>query len=334
MNDSPSTDNLITRREAIRKTVVFSTAMLVAGWLPRLHAQPPLASANGIHLLAVGDFGTKEGGQVAVARQMAAYARKLGQPPAAVLALGDNFYDALTPDRFQKDFEEMYDADALACPFYFCLGNHDYEHVSYGLTPEPLKYDVQLEYARKNPASRWKQPAKWYAVELTDGASPLVKLIVLDSNSPEEGLTVQERLEQDRFLAAELARPSRAPWLWVVAHHPMYSDSKSRGDNTRLVESWSDLFKKHSVALYLTGHDHTLQHIEIEGHPTSFVVSGAGGRSLHELASRRRGFSEMIHGFSHLHVTPQHMELRHIDDEGNVLHAFRRTPAGDVQTIA
>jgi hypothetical protein len=170
-------------------------------------------------------------------------------------------------------------------------------------------------------------------VELPDAAHPLVKLLVLDSNFPEEELTAPERLEQDRFLAAELAKPSRAPWLWVAAHHPMYSDSKSRGDNKPLIARWNDTFKAHNVALYLAGHDHTLQHLEVAGHPTSFVVSGAGGHELHDLKSTPRGFSEKIHGFSHIHVTPQQMELRHIDTDGNILHAFRRTPIGNVQTL-
>jgi hypothetical protein len=34
------------------------------------------------------------------------------------------------------------------------------------------------------------------------------------------------------------------------------------------------------VDLYLSGHDHDLQHLEFKGHPTSFVISGGGGAEL------------------------------------------------------
>jgi tartrate-resistant acid phosphatase type 5 len=322
----------ITRREAIRKTVVFSTALLAAGWLPRLRAQIP-SSSDGIHLLVFGDFGSKDEHQIAVARQMAAFAKKLGHPLTAVIALGDNFYGKLTADRFQKHFEQMYAADALPCPFYFCLGNHDYERASYGRNPEPLKRDAQLAYALEHPSSRWKQPARWYAVEFPDAVNPLVKLIVLDSNIGEPEFTPQEKLAQDRFFAAELQKPSSAPWLWVAAHHPLYSDHASRGDNRTLIKRWSDTFKNHPVSLYLAGHDHTLQHLEVEDHHTSFVVSGAGGHHLHDLEPTHRGFGEKIHGFSHIHVTPQQMQLQHIDTNGNVLHGFQRAPAGGVRTL-
>ena len=90
----------------------------------------------------MGDFGSKNESQKLVAQQMAKFAGKLNQPVDAVLALGDSFYGKMTPDRFTRDFEEMYDAEALPCPFYSCLGNHDYERVVYGLDPEPRKFET------------------------------------------------------------------------------------------------------------------------------------------------------------------------------------------------
>ena len=94
---------------------------------------------------------------------------------------------------------------------------------------------MQLEYAKKNPASRWKMPAKWYALELPDAEHPLLKIIVLDTNLQEGALTPQEKLAQMRFLEAELAKGTKAPWQWLVCHHPIFTETTKRKDNTKLL---------------------------------------------------------------------------------------------------
>ncbi|HEX3601384.1 MAG TPA: metallophosphoesterase [Lacipirellulaceae bacterium] len=207
----------ITRREALRRTILFSSAALTAGSRGALRAAPVETkfADNGLHLLALGDYGTKgDERQTSVARAMATFAKSLDQPLTAVLALGDNFYHKLTPDRFDKHFENMYSKDGLNCPFYACAGNHDYGTAHYDL--QEGKLQMQLDYAKQHPISRWKMPAKWYSLELGDKDRPLVKIIVLDGNYWEGGLTPKEKIDQRRFFDAELAAPTKAPWLWVV----------------------------------------------------------------------------------------------------------------------
>src|SRR6187431_3206623 len=127
----------ISRREALKKTILFSTGLLATGWLPRSRAVAPVTqfSEEGLQLLGFGDYGSKNKSQELVAQQMARFAGQLGRPLDAVLALGDSFYGKMTPDRFDRDFEKMYDAKALPCPFHACIGNHDYERVTYGQDP-------------------------------------------------------------------------------------------------------------------------------------------------------------------------------------------------------
>ena len=69
---------------------------------------------------------------------------------------------------------------------------------------------MQLEYAKANPSSRWKMPAKWYSVEFPDADKPLVKVIYLDSNTFEGALTPQEKVAQKRWLEAELKKETKA----------------------------------------------------------------------------------------------------------------------------
>ena len=324
----------VTRRQAIRKTLVFSTAMLASRWAEFAGAQPAATDAaaqtGGMHLLAVGDFGSVNKHQSDVAQAMGAFARKLPAPPTAVLALGDNFYGRLEPERFDKHFEQMYSPQDLACPFHTILGNHDYgpgydDKRSQG----PVKAQMQLDYARANPTSRWKQPAKWYALELPSPLNPLVKAIFIDTNYFEGALTPQEKLDQQRFLAAELQKPTRAPWLWLVGHHPLFSNGQ-HGDGADMIQRFGPLIAEHPISFYLCGHDHTLQHLEVPDYKASFVVSGGGGAPLHDLKRGDRGYVDKTLGFNHLHVTPDRVDVQYIDAGGLCLHSFQRTRAGQV----
>ena len=221
----------ITRREALRRTVLFSTAALATSGRSFLRAAPVETKfdSGGLHLLALGDYGTHgDANQISVARAMSKFAKSLDQPLTAVLALGDNFYKPITPSRFQDHFENMYSKDGLDCPFYACAGNHDYGPK---YDPQEGKLQMQLDYAKNNPDSRWKFPAKWYTLELPSADKPLVKIIVLDGNYWEGALTPQEKIDQRRFFEAELKKKSDAPWLWVVNHFPLFSDGHGHGDN-------------------------------------------------------------------------------------------------------
>jgi hypothetical protein len=321
-----------TRREAIRKTVLFSASLLASKWLPRASAEDVARpAASGLHLLAVGDFGSKNSSQRKVAAAMARFSRELGQPLTAVLALGDNFYGRMRPGRFERDFEKMYDATAMPCPFHACIGNHDYERVSYGQKPEPIKCDIEMAYTRENPNSRWKLPSKWYALELPHAGQPLLKIIVLDSNYQAGALTPQEKLAQKRFLEAELAGGTKAPWLWLVWHHPLFTASTKRKDNARLLRVVEQALKSHPFSLCLSGHDHNLQHLRVEGYSPSFIISGAGGASRYNVKKSERGFTERTLGFNYFHVSPTRFEAQFINEEGKKLHVFERGLDGQIK---
>jgi len=91
-------------------------------------------------------------------------------------------------------------------------------------------------------------------------------------------LTWQQHDERQQWLEAEHAKPRTTPFVAVAAHHPLYSNGQ-HCDNPKLIAQWDSLLR-HNVDLYLSGHDHDLQHLEFEGHPTSFVISGGGGAEL------------------------------------------------------
>jgi tartrate-resistant acid phosphatase type 5 len=90
------------------------------------------------------------------------------------------------------------------------------------------------------------------------------------------------------------------------------------------------------VDFWITGHDHDLQHIEFAGHPTSFVISGGGGAELVNWTTdpaQRGPFGSKVLGFSDLEISDGAVILRHIDVNGQELHAFRKTSDGKVTLL-
>lgn len=324
---------MTTRRRFLRQTFAFS-ALAAAGWRRTLAAPIDPAAQ---HILMIGDWGTAKDftAQTSVAKAMAAYAKEHRLNTGALLLLGDNFYGNFAGGtacpRWEKQFEQMYPRSAFDCPCYAVLGNHDYE------TQPAGKQDSQIAYTGQN-GTRWTMPAKWFRFEFPT-QNPLVTFLALDSNyyKPDEkkqALTAVEKAAQLAWLKAELAKP-HAPFLITLGHHPIYSNGQ-HGDTAALVETWEPLFRQHKVHLYLCGHDHDLQHIEIADHPTSFVVSGGGGAKVRELKQdpKKRGpYGRDIYGFSHLEVSATALTLRHIDPDGRTLHAFTKTPQGQVAVL-
>ncbi|MEQ1859801.1 MAG: metallophosphoesterase [Chthoniobacteraceae bacterium] len=325
---------MTSRRRFLRQTFAFS-ALAAAGW--RRHALGAPVDPAAQHILMLGDWGAdnKIADQTRVAKAMAAYAQAQRIKPGALLMLGDNFYGkvngGVSDPRWQTQFEQMYPQSAFDCPCYAILGNHDYY-------VEPAsKPDDQLAYAAKG-GTRWTMPAKWYRFEFPK-VNPLVTFLALDSNyqksdEKKQALTDAEKAAQLAWLKAELAKP-HAPFVVALGHHPLYSNGQ-HGDTKPLLEAWEPIFRQHKVHLYLCGHDHDMQHLEFDGHPTSFAISGGGGAGVRELKQdpKKRGpFGQKIHGFSHLEMSAGSLVLRHLGADGRALHAFSKTPAGRVTVL-
>lgn len=308
----------------ITRRLLLPLLLIVSAFVPVWGAE--------VNLLAFGDWGqTNSPAQQATAKQMAAYARG-GVKFDAALTLGDNFYskmpDGVADKRWQVEFERMYDAKALAIPFYAALGNHDYE---------PGKVEAELAYAKQHPDGRWKMPAKWYRVEIP-ADKPVVSVLVLDSNypvlPPKRAMSKDEWAAQLAWIKAELAKPRPGKWLVATAHHPVFSNGQ-HGDTKRIMEEWGTLFTEHKLDFFLCGHDHDLQHLEVAGWPTSFILAGGGGAKIRVMKTDQRGpFSRSLNGFFHLQLTESEARGKFIAMDGKVVHEFTRSAAGQVKVVS
>jgi 3',5'-cyclic AMP phosphodiesterase CpdA len=330
------------RRQFLRQSFAFS-ALATLGGLPAFagaaFAKP---SRDARHLVMLGDWGYENASaQMAVSRAMSEYTQQHALRPEALLLLGDNWYGPLPggvdSPRWKSNFEDAYPASVFPGPVYAIPGNHDYQ-----IMPES-KLAVELAYA-KRPGTRWTMPSLWYRVELP-AKDPIITLIALDSNVhfpehparlPNFTLTEAQQAEQLAWLEAELSKPLRTPFLVVMGHHPIYSNGV-HGDHAILIRDWEPLLRKHNVHLYLAGHDHDLQHLEFANHPTSFFLSGGGGADLYKLTiqpTERGPYAQKVYGFSHLEMTRELLTLRHLNEQGQVIHAFAKRPDNSVQILS
>ena len=328
---NPFLAHKLSRRRAL-KTLFCSSAALAMNVRPQ---QASAAEATGLaEFLMIGDFGSNQAPQWAVAKGMSKYVADHGIQPEALLLIGDNFYSkmegGLKSERWKTGFEDAYPKSVFDCPCPTVLGNHDYHDNAGG-------EKVQLAYAAQG-GTRWHMPAKWYRMDL-GGKDKLVTFLFLDTNlrsisgkpaekdkvkKPRASLTEAEEQAQWAWLKEELAKP-RAAFTVVVGHHPVYSNG-SHGDSKELVKTLAPMMEAAGVHLYLCGHDHDLQHLQMEGSRTSYVLSGGGGARVRELKNKERKepYGQPIYGFSRLSVHADKLVVQHVDANGKQLHRFEK----------
>src|SRR5581483_1530885 len=225
-----------------------------------------VGAADSLHFLAVGDTGSGLQQQKQVAEAMAGHAAKCQatNPVSFVLLVGDNFYNngvtSAEDPQWQDKFERMYDATRLPAPFFAVLGNHDWRN--------DLP-DVEINYARTHPGTRWQMDGHYYKREFpaVDGGAntpPLAAFFLIDTEawnqtSPHVIKYPDKHLgdKQMAWLEQQL-KESRARWKIVVAHHPLYSNG-THGHDKQVLElraRLGPLFKRWKVDAFITGHDH------------------------------------------------------------------------------
>ena len=352
--------NSLSRRGFLKQTLAWSATAAIAQPLAAL--APRRSDPAAAHALILGDWGYLDklsaqsfgagnnfAAQGQVARGMRHFAQANSLTPDALFLLGDSWYGELpggvASPRWTAQFEQLYPAETFPGPAYTMLGNHDYQYIPADVN----KVEAELEYARTGKGvdgkpTRWTLPARWYTFDFP-AKKPLMRCIVLDSNmpyadgKPRHGdsftLTPAQQAEQLAWFKQQLDRPRDLPWLTVMAHHPVYSNGP-HGDHPVLVRDWAPLLREHKVDLYMAGHDHDLQMLQLEGEPTTHVLSGAGGADLYVLQRDgldRGPYAQEVHGFSHLSVTAQSLEVRHLDADGRFLFGIGRDRAGKVRPL-
>jgi tartrate-resistant acid phosphatase type 5 len=299
---------LLSRRNFIASTAVLGAAA----------ARPAEAANKTLNFVLIGDWGRNgHDEQREVAVQMGKTAAAIGSQ--YTVSVGDNFYEdgvtAVSDPQWQSSYEQIYTAPSLQSPWKIILGNHDYRG----------NVQAQLDYSKTS--HRWRLPARYYTetVTLPDGAtaafyyldtSPFIKKYI----GSKVNIAGQDTSAQLAWLDAQLGA-SKAQWNIVIGHHPVYTalDDSDGFDHDQpdLVARLDPILQKHAVPIYICGHDHLLQSVQL-GH-TAYIVTGAGSQTYTPHAAIRGGFASGAHGFMTVKLSGASFDYALVDLHGTAL---------------
>lgn len=119
-----------------------------------------------------------------------------------------------------------------------------------------------------------------------------------------------------------MASGTEFEWLIVVGHYPLFSNGEN-GDLPVIQQALQTLFEKYQIDLYLSGHDHTLQHIRNKG--IEYVVSGNGALNGHlrtVTVAESVEFAKVDPGFTVHQIKGKQMITSFMAYDGSVLHSY------------
>ena len=201
------------------------------------------APGDTLRFAAIGDNGTGDGAQYAVADQMAKSYTTF--PFEFVIMLGDNMYGSQKPqdfvDKFERPYKGLLDAGVR---FYASLGNHDDQSNRF-YKPFNMGGERYYTYVKKN-----------------------VRFFVLDTDlvDPKQLAWIETALKD-----------STDEWKICYFHHPLYSDGRMHGSQIDVRVVLEPLFVKYGVNVVFSGHDHVYERIKPQK-GIYYFVSGAGGQ--------------------------------------------------------
>jgi acid phosphatase len=298
---------LISRRRLLEAGGVAAAAFT----LPRIPAA--FAEPTPLSFVAVGDWGHASTKARAVAAAMGQTAEAINS--SFVISLGDNFYprgvENVNDRQWTETFERAFTAPSLMTPWNVVAGNHDHRG-------NPL---AQVEYSRVS--KRWRMPSLYYKRSERLIGNSTADFFYLDTETmrtegqkPKKANYRPDAQEQLAWLERELGA-SRAAWKIVVGHHPVYSGG-THGNTGRLVNWLAPMFKRYGVQVYIAGHNHNLEHLEISG--THYLTSGGGAdpHGVKTLPATRFGAGEL--GFLSARLGPAAMNIEFVGQDGGSLY--------------
>jgi predicted phosphodiesterase len=226
----------------VRTLVRLGVASMLAVPCAAVDAQQltlPLRQGS-VRFAVIGDAGTGDKEEYAVAAQVAAYHKKF--PFTFAIMLGDNLYGKERPQDFQKKFELPYKPllDAKV-EFYATLGNHD------------------------DPNQRFYKPFHMDGKRYRTFKQGDVRFYVIDSNYLDP--------EQVKWLEQEL-QAGGSDWKIPYFHHPLYTSAR-RGPEVELRSILEPLFVKYGVDVVFAGHEHIYERFKPQQGIHYFVAGGA-----------------------------------------------------------
>ncbi len=242
-----------------------------------------------LRFVSVADTGTGAKGQYAVAGAMNFYHQQ--NPYDLVVLAGDNIYNNGEIEKINAVFERPYKfLLKQGVKFQACLGNHDIRTAN---------GNPQVEYAGFN-----MNGPRYYTFRRAK-----VQFFALDTNSNADWKN------QLIWFEKELSR-SNADWKVVFGHHPIYS-SGHYGNNPDFIKTFTPLFQKYNVQLYINGHEHSYERTRaIDG--TTYLICGAGAGNRPVGRSEWTEYSTSDLSFAAYEVYPDRIDVKAIGTDKRI----------------
>ncbi len=237
-------------------------------------------------IAVIGDFGSGDENERAVADLIAA------RNADAVVTTGDNVYSNAGYATLVGDFYGPFVATGT---FYPATGNHDYEQ---GIAA----FDDYFGYLKGQ---------RDYTVTLGD-----TEFFILDGD---QGLASLDANHNQEAWLRNVVGASIATYKIVVVHYPPYSSGDRHGSTSDY--QWD--FAGMGVTLVLSGHDHLYERIESGG--VTYVVNGAGGKTLYACGDRVSGSAlcfDANFGALFLSSTPEGLGGEFVEADSTVVDGF------------
>ena len=214
-----------------------------------LDVRLPLKNGS-VRWAVIGDNGTGEEPELAVARQMQRYWSVVKFD--FVTMDGDNIYGGHSPRDFQMKFEVPYKSllDENV-KFYASLGNHDDPQLEINYKPYSMGGNRYYTFQKKN-----------------------VEFFVLDSNymTPQQLSWLEDKLKS-----------SDSKWKIAYFHHPLYTCAKYHGPDTDLRNQLMPLFTRYGVNAVWSGHEHVYEHLKPQQGIYFFLEGESGELRYHNI---------------------------------------------------
>jgi hypothetical protein len=303
------------------------------------------AAPRPVRFIAFGDTGEGSPTQAQVGAVARTVCDAAGGCDFAVL-LGDNIYDAgptsVNDPQFQTKFEEPY--ANLDMPFYAVLGNHDYGGNLIGIPVGGLGNEWDKgpnEVAYTNVSDKWEMPATHYTFSYEN-----VGVVALDTNSLLWSNT--QHGDQTAWWDTAMLDVADKDWKIVLGHHPYRSNGQHGNAGSydapeifgipipnplpiqggTELKAWFDAHVCGSADIYLSGHDHTRQWIDMPNElcGTEMIVSGASAKVTAFVSGRGNETyfaDDQTEGFLYVEIVGKRMTGRFYDKTGAM--NFERT---------
>ncbi len=179
-----------------------------------------------------------------------------------------NTGDMVANGAVDEDWQELFDVERELLrdtPLFPALGNHELYLYGVGL-PGFLKYTrVPMALGGRET---------YYGFDWGP-----VRFFMLDSNDD----WADTESDQRRWLREKLAETDRSETIAhviIVLHHGPVSSNRHGGHPDMMSTGLLQLFRRHEVALVLSGHDHAYE--RGDAHGVKYIVTGGGGAPIYD----------------------------------------------------